>query len=504
MLFIMSGALLPLGLLALLASLQSLHTKRLQHRADARLVATSEARQLDVVVYRAANVVRFASGAEIGGGPRCQSLIAEADRLLPPGTRIALFEINGRPRCTSPGFELADTTPPPRAIGAELSLVTSGATSGGLRFAIRSENGAFGIGELSREALVQAVEGEDRAQGMVLRQGDHALVLATATATGPLAHRVAVASQVGGGQLTLVVTSAVNAISAVEILLVLLPLIMWAAAALIGWVVINQLLLRPLGRLQRSVANAAVAGATSGHFIMPRLQTPAREIRTLAEAFATATEQIAQREMRLEEGLRNQVLLTREVHHRVKNNLQVVASLINLHARGTGGEVATAYASIQRRVDALAIVHRNHYAELEKHNGVSLRALVAELTANLRAGAPAGAVNFAITLNRIAGNVSQDVAVPVAFLITELVELLMTRAPREPVRITLETTDLPTRATLTITSLGLSALGAEDADLERFGRIIAGLARQLRSALAFDAAQGRYSIAIPILGDPEE
>jgi hypothetical protein len=304
--------------------------------------------------------------------------------------------------------------------------------------------------------------------------------------------------------LALGVTSAVNAVSFVEVLLVLLPLMMWAAAALIGWVVINLMLLRPLGRLQRSVANAAVAGASSGHFIMPRLQTPAREIRTLAEAFATATEAIAQREMRLEEGLRNQVLLTREVHHRVKNNLQVVASLINLHARGTNGEVAAAYASIQRRVDALAIVHRNHYAELEKHNGVSLRSLVAELTANLRAGAPSGAAHFSITLNMIAGNVSQDVAVPVAFLITELVELLMIRAPNEPVRITLAAGDTPIQSTLTIASHGLATLGAQDPDLDRFGRIIAGLARQLRSSLAFDAEQGRYEITIPILAEQEE
>jgi two-component system, sensor histidine kinase PdtaS len=89
----------------------------------------------------------------------------------------------------------------------------------------------------------------------------------------------------------------------------------------------------------------------------------------------------------------------REVHHRVKNNLQVVASLLNLHARGAKTEDASAaYASIQRRVDALAVVHRNHYAELEENRGVALKPLISELGANLRANAPAGAAGWRSSL----------------------------------------------------------------------------------------------------------
>jgi len=497
MLFIMSGALLPLGLIALIASVQYSHTKRLQHISDAQLLATSEARQLDVMIYRASNVVRFASGAELGGGPRCESLIADAARLLPNGTKIALFSPSGILRCASTDFMPGAITPPARAIGTQMTLVPGG----GLRFATRSDNGGFAAGELSLDALHAAVGNADPLQGVVLRQNGVQLQIATPGPVQSLDRRITVDVPFGGGQVTLTGTSVVAAVSAVEVLLILLPLMMWAAAALIGWVVINELLLRPLGRLQRSVATAAAAGAASGHFTMPRLQTPAFEIRTLAEAFAIATDQIAQREARLEEGLKAQVLLTREVHHRVKNNLQVVASLINLHARGTSGDVAAAYSSIQRRVDALAIVHRNHYAELEKHHGVSLRSLVAELTANLRAGAPAPAANLGIALNMIPAHVSQDVAVPVAFLITELVELLMTHAPTDNIRITLIPDEQPDRARLVIASRGLQNLGTDDPDLERFGRIITGLARQLRSTLSFDPVEGQYAIPIPVLSE---
>ena len=182
-------------------------------------------------------------------------------------------------------------------------------------------------------------------------------------------------------------------ISATEFLMMMLPLLMWIFAAAIAWVLVNWLLLRPLARMQRAVA-AYQPGDTE--LEMPAFKTPAREIGELGGAFNRVTQTVARHEAELEAAVERQTKLVREVHHRVKNNLQVVASLLNLHSRGSPNEeVAAAYASIQRRVDALAVVHRNHYAELEENRGVSLRSLISELGANLRATAPASAGNMA-------------------------------------------------------------------------------------------------------------
>jgi two-component sensor histidine kinase len=256
---------------------------------------------------------------------------------------------------------------------------------------------------------------------------------------------------------------------------------------------------RPLRQMQRAIDSYHPG---EGPLILPRISTPAEEIRALGEALESTAGQLVARELELEEGLSHQVRLTREVHHRVKNNLQVVASLINLHARGTEGDVAAAYASIQRRVDALAVVHRNHYAELEENRGVALRSIVAELTANLRATAPSHAQHLTIMLDIIPAFITQDVAVPVAFLVTEIVELVMICDPGGTVAISLTPAATARRAILTIES---KRLGEDICELHsgraRFERIVTGLARQLRSHLDYDGAIGRYQVEIAITPD---
>jgi two-component sensor histidine kinase len=235
-------------------------------------------------------------------------------------------------------------------------------------------------------------------------------------------------------------------------------------------------------------------------FDLPSLATPAREIRELGLAFDKVTRTVARHEAELESAIERQTKLVREVHHRVKNNLQVVASLLNLHARGARSEdVAAAYASIQRRVDALAVVHRNHYAELEENRGVALKPLISELAANLRATAPASASHMQIRLDVEPFYATQDVAVSIAFLITELVELAMF-CGGGTVTISLAGQD-ERSARLSVESASLRSDASCDEQLfSRFDRIVTGLGRQLRSAIDRDLEAGCYALDVAVVG----
>lgn len=496
MLLILTGALLPLGLIALLASIQSSHAKRLQREQDARIIATAEARQIDIALLRGASILRGSLTSGPSEPAQCREEVETDMGAFESPVRFAIFNLDGTLRCASAGYDVRRLSAPHARTAAVLLLPSPG----GLRFTIAGVDGRYAVGELPFALLARLLPTGDKTQGLELRQGKTALTISSTTSAYPLGERLGVSAPIAGGQAQLDLTLTTNPISAVEILLVLLPLLMWAAAAGIGWVVVDQLLLRPLAQLQRAVTDYRGEGPLE----LPRLTTPSHEIRALGEAFQQSAALLMKREDELEAGLRHQVRLTREVHHRVKNNLQVVASLINLHSRGTKGEVAAAYAAIQRRVDALAVVHRNHYAELEENRGVALRSLIAELTANLRGTAPPAASHMTITLDMIPAYITQDVAVPISFLVTEIVELMMENDPTGGVAIALTSGPAPNRAILTIEAAGLAeADRPHHPGRDRFERIVLGLSRQLRAPLEYDGATGRYAIAITV-AEPDE
>jgi len=63
----------------------------------------------------------------------------------------------------------------------------------------------------------------------------------------------------------------------------------------------------------------------------------------------------------IEKALAEKTVLLNEIHHRVKNNLQVISSLLSMQARGAGAEVAAALTESQRRVKAMALIHQLLY-----------------------------------------------------------------------------------------------------------------------------------------------
>ena len=335
---------------------------------------------------------------------------------------------------------------------------------------------------------------------MLAGGNDQTLVLQSLPGEQPFERVETLHIDLGVAGLALRTTTRSAPITSSFVVALLLPLLMWAAAAGIGWFVVDHLLIRPLRRLR-----AAVAEFTPGEIIDPVAVTtlPAQEIRELGDTFRAISRTVALHEAGLAEGLVRQTKLTREVHHRVKNNLQVISSLINFHARGAQSVDATAaYASIQRRVDALAVVHRNHFAEMEENRGLNLRAVIGELAANIRATAADASAGMRITLDVDPYLVSQDVAVALAFLITELIELASSCDGSAQIRVAVKPSDAdPAKAVLRVVSRALV-----DCDLlqeltrSRYGRVMEGLSRQLRSPLHHDPLVGAYEIPFAILG----
>lgn len=496
LLLLLTLALLPLGLvLASAAQVSIRETRRAQiEAADQQGIAAELA--IDSLVARNILALRIAANGALASPRSDPCGVAVRALSVSPGVaqHFRLRRPDGTLICTVGKFEeeLADLILAPGAIRIWMSpqklLHYRVGVVGGMA------TGVLTPAEL-RQAALDATEG---LYGLTVSDGTNSLPIVSVPLPTGTGHQPRDRTYpISGGQLQVRTITAIEGTTLVDQLLMLLPLLMWIAATLLSWYLVSRLLLRPLARLQRAVSGYQPDG---GGLDLPTTYGAASEVRDLSHAFGRAVDRIEGAEREALDALEGQRRLVREVHHRVKNNLQVVASLLSIHGRSAAGaEARAAYSAIGRRVDALSVVHRHHYAEMEENRGIALRPLLTELAADLRSSAPGEARGMRFDLAFDSPNTTQDVAVAAAFLITEIVEFAMLRKPAEPIEIMLRReTDLT--ATLSISSAVLVPEGdPDDVAKTQFERIVDGLARQLRSPL--DRKLGRYVVTLPVFPD---
>jgi len=496
---ILSGALLPLALIALFTTLQTTRLADVEARARVNVAATESAAVLRGFFANHAAQLRDALAAlerNSGDAPACSRLEGTFASLSASGVRFAVANRQGRVLCGERFTVAGAALLQPNDIEAAI-VPGEGLT---MRIAGRSGGTATAFYPVAALDALGRPSGFMPHYGAALVQDGNRLTLRELVMPGPWDRREVVRHTLGLDRVALEMAMPGAPITAPLLVAMLLPLLMWIAAAGIAWFVVDRLLIRPLRRLHTSVGNYQPGEVIDAE----RFGTlPAEEIRELGETFREISRTVRAHEADLAEGLVRQTRLTREVHHRVKNNLQVIASLINFHARSARGpEAAEAYASIQRRVDALAVVHRHHYAELEENRGVELRSVIGELAANIRATAPPQSSQLGITLDVAPFLVTQDVAVAVAFVLTEIIELAMSCNPTAQIRISVRLGEEPNRAQLRVSSPALIESAAMESLLEnRYGRVIGGLTRQLRTKMHYDPLVGAYEMAIAITGE---
>jgi two-component sensor histidine kinase len=166
-----------------------------------------------------------------------------------------------------------------------------------------------------------------------------------------------------------------------------LPLIVGVAAILVvslSWEAMVMNWLTYLERLSRAYARGRYS-------VRPRrLQQAPAEFRALGQAVEEMAAAVEHRDQALRDALDEQTVLLREVHHRVKNNLQIVGSMLSLQVQRSGDPAAReALLDALVRVDAMALGQRFIQAqELEEQfSSVELfAAFVRQSLARLGAG----------------------------------------------------------------------------------------------------------------------
>lgn len=188
----------------------------------------------------------------------------------------------------------------------------------------------------------------------------------------------------------------------------------------------------------------------------------------------------------------NEALL-RELHHRVKNNLQIVSSILSLGESGReGAATAAALAAAKRRVEAMAFVHEELY-ESEDHSRVDFAALIDRVIVSLRASrCPAGVE----VSHPDAGSLylSIDKAFPCGLIVEELVSNALSHAfaGRRSGRVTVSASDEGGLLRLAVEDDGIGHPGGFDAArADSIGYLIVNsLAEQLGATFTLRSGPG--------------
>ena len=164
---------------------------------------------------------------------------------------------------------------------------------------------------------------------------------------------------------------------------ILFPLLTFFLALVAVSAVTDRVVVRWISYLQR-IAALYARGRLSVRPVQAEQMPP--EIRDLAETLEDMADAIVGRDASLRDSLAQKDALMREIHHRVKNNLQVISSLLNMQQRSlTDPAARAAMSDTRQRITALALIYRALYQGPDLKR-VDLRPFLEELTAQLVAG----------------------------------------------------------------------------------------------------------------------
>jgi two-component system, sensor histidine kinase PdtaS len=198
----------------------------------------------------------------------------------------------------------------------------------------------------------------------------------------------------------------------------------------------------------------------------------------------------------LEAAVAQNRVLFQEIHHRVKNNLQAVASLVKLQSAP-----AQMKEDLIRRISAMSAVHQHMY-ETDQFGDLEVEGYLSRLLASLRDSAPPG-----VELDWRIGSlrVSPDQALPLGLIVNEVLANAFRHGfpagKTGNVSVTLDRPDGSAEAILTIADNGVGMADGAAGSQGLGSRLIAGLVQQLegKSSIVRDGGV-RFELRFPVKG----
>jgi two-component sensor histidine kinase len=204
--------------------------------------------------------------------------------------------------------------------------------------------------------------------------------------------------------------------------------------------------------------------------------------------------EIMRSEQALRQALKEREVLLQEVHHRVKNNLQVISSLINMQVRVLeDGASREALAQCQMRVEAIALIHEKLY-QSKDFARVPFSEYAKSLAHNVFLAIGASAATVALEFSTQDVALPVDKAIPCGLILNELITNSLKHAFRDgrsgTIRVSLARVEDRVELGVSDNGVGLPP----GVDLQTSGslglQLIRMLSKQVGADLCVDGAHG--------------
>ncbi len=210
-----------------------------------------------------------------------------------------------------------------------------------------------------------------------------------------------------------------------------------------------------------------------------------------------------QTELRLRASLDEKELLLKEVHHRVKNNLQIISSLLSLQVhQAQSPETLRLLVESQHRIRAMALIHEQLYRS-DDLSQIDFAAYVEQLAAQLGRSHDGG-VRLAVRVEAEHSRLPLDQAVPCGMIVSELVSNAAKHAfpGREAGEISVGFAQEGPQYRLRVQDNGVGIPTETDAQAESLGlQVVRALVRQIHGQLHIESQGGTLvDIRFPVPG----
>lgn len=288
----------------------------------------------------------------------------------------------------------------------------------------------------------------------------------------------------------------INSFRLANLTAILVPILLWIVSLAVAYFAVYRLVLRHISELRSQMRRFAIGNRDKAP---PVLKSAPAEIADVSQTFSNMARILIRDEAAMEEAVAEKTVLLKEVHHRVKNNLQLIASIINMQTRVIDdADAKRVLRSVQDRVASLATIYRNLY-QAEHLDAVEADRLIGDIINQMVNAQLESGSRISIQTDLSPLTLLPDQAVPLTLLATETFTnaLKYAGAPEGTnpyVRVTLRQEENGSAFFEIANSMGAGAVMSEGTGLG--SQLIEAFAMQLDSEAEIASTDTEYALRL--------